>query len=350
MPDTHMSYIRSSAFVLATLTASATLAACASETDQPEPAQASGAALTNDVVKANPLPAGFDKQSAAAKQAELMRRVSKSGYALDKVASAAPLRDIDLAKFGLSVLDTFLLGGNIDTKRIIKQTMDHVSDDMPIEHDNKLIHARGSVAAVELVAVPSKYTGLYAGAKGLIRLSLAIKPGSFTPGMGLKLFVDGKASANVLAMQTVAGQGDDTNFFAHEFSNIIPIAPGGPLQLLERIFKLAAEKTNMLSVMPLARVSVDGTLVAAPVGPCQLYFTPTASTKAMISSRSSNDFRVDLAKAKSGTTLYEVSGSDKCGDASPGARIAIGTLRTTSEMIPSEYGDTALFFKHEEFR
>ncbi len=345
-----MPHLRTTALTLAALSASALFLACAAS---PRPADSSASsedALTNDVVKANPLPAGFDKKPAEEKRAELMRRIVASRYAIDRVGDVAPLRDLDLARFGLSLLDTWFTGGNIDSKRLIKQTMDHVGDDMPIEHDAKLIHAIGSVAEVELVSVPSKYTGLYKGARGLARFSLAIKPGSFTPGMGLKLFVDGKPSANVLAMQTVAGQGDDTNFFAHEFSNIIPLAPSGPLQLLEGLFKLAVEKTNMLSVAPLARVEGGGTSVAAPVAPCQLYFTPTAATHALISSRSANDFRVDLARAAQGTSLYDVSGTDTCGETRPEARIRIGVLQTTSEMIPSEYGDAALFFKHEEFR
>ena len=329
-----------------------TLGACATEATNVEDVEADERALSNDVVRTNPLPPGFDSRTAQAKQAELMRRIETSRYALARLDRDAPIRDLDLVRFGGALLDRALTGGNIHTKRLIRQTFDQVSDDMPIEHDTKFVHGVGSVASVELVPASSKYTGLFQGAKGLARFSLAIKPGSFTPGVGIKLFVDGKPSANVLAMQAVTGQGADTNFFANEFSNIIPIAPNGPLQLLEGIFKLATEKTNMLSVAPLGRVTLAGKAVdpSTAAAPCQIFLTPTPAVRTLISASSTNDFRVDLARVRPQTEIYEISGTDRCGDDRPEARLKIGTLRTTSEMIPSKYGDVALFFKHEEFR
>ena len=68
------------------------------------------------------------------------------------------------------------------------------SDFMP-EGRVKLIHAFGSVAKVEFLPIYSdenKYTGLFKGAHGLMRISLAGDPGedNFTPGLALKLFIN----------------------------------------------------------------------------------------------------------------------------------------------------------------
>ncbi len=40
----------------------------------------------------------------------------------------------------------------------------------------------------------------------------------FIPGLGMKFLVDGRKSVDLLAMESLAGQGDDQNFFKYEFS------------------------------------------------------------------------------------------------------------------------------------
>jgi hypothetical protein len=84
-----------------------------------------------------------------------------------------------------------------------------------------LIHAHGSLAPVrfDVVANNLGLTGLFSsGAQyGLMRLSLAGDPASgVSPGFGLKLFVDGQISANLIGMFSLDGQGADYNYFRHQ--------------------------------------------------------------------------------------------------------------------------------------
>merc|ERR1712066_707933 len=80
------------------------------------------------------------------------------------------------------------------------------------------------------------YTGLFQGAEyGIIRLSSAKAPDSsgVTPGMGVKLFRDGRPSANFVAMYSLDGQPcSDSNFFAHDWHNHIGTTNNFGLKLI----------------------------------------------------------------------------------------------------------------------
>ena len=55
-----------------------------------------------------------------------------------------------------------------------------------------------------------------------MRLSPA-KPsfGSFQPGAGLKILIDGRPSVNFLIMPSLDGQGNDLNVFSHGYTNVL---------------------------------------------------------------------------------------------------------------------------------
>ena len=83
-----------------------------------------------------------------------------------------------------------------------------------------MIHSVGTVAKVKLESSGvHSYTGIFKGANhGIVRLSLAKEPdteGTNTaPGMALKFLRDGKDSANLVAMYSVAGQVSEFNRFS----------------------------------------------------------------------------------------------------------------------------------------
>jgi hypothetical protein len=114
-------------------------------------------------------------------------------------------------------------------------TFDDYQDTLPSGRP-KLIHARGSLAPVKfnVVTNPNSHTGLFAtgGDSCFARLSVAINPNgnSFTPGMAIKCYRDNQPSGNIISMYSLDGQGNNWEFFANQFSNIIPEPTGAALK------------------------------------------------------------------------------------------------------------------------
>lgn len=232
----------------------------------------------------------------------------------------------------------------------------------------KVIHSFGAVATVAFEADPNaqtSYTGILKNGApfGMARLSLATKAvkktiGSqnFTPGMGLKFFLDGSGhpSVNLLVMYKLDGQ-SSFNFFANSFSNILP--PGeGPAQVAGTVAFAAGLASRGLSPHPgqltvehLSRWNADGSKVAESEAraPVRLTFVPTeTATASMSASTAETDFRaMVMEQVKSGTVIYDVWASDDPQPHGPfGTRI--GVLRTTSGFVASEFADRLLHFQH----
>lgn len=230
----------------------------------------------------------------------------------------------------------------------LNETFDHHSDEMPATRGkNKVIHSSGSVAKIFFQANEnSPFTGVFqTGAYGIVRLSVAASPesvGSFTPGMGLKLLIDGQQSVNVTVMYSLDGQGANTNFFANNFSNRIPEPKSLTLKILKQWFSLFVDDPLVLSVDHFAAVEADDRKVENPVIPYQLIFKPT--TEVQLSANSKNDFRIDLKTIEPGKTMYQVLAKANAND----QPFEIGKIILISKLIPSEYGDHQLFFQHRE--
>ena len=89
----------------------------------------------------------------------------------------------------------------------------------------KYIHRRGVMAKVMFLSKGNHpFTGIFSGFPcGLLRLSLTYRPNkAFAPGLALKVLRDGSPSANVSALYTLTGQGQNYNFLANPLSNIVP--------------------------------------------------------------------------------------------------------------------------------
>ncbi|MCB0411812.1 MAG: hypothetical protein KDD22_04760, partial [Bdellovibrionales bacterium] len=106
----------------------------------------------------------------------------------------------------------------------LDRSFTHTSDELP-KGRTKLLHPYGTVATVELVSNKNHpYQGVFAGALGVARLSLAGDPTrlGFTPGMALKFYRDQGPSVNIMVMQQLDGQKDNQNFFENTFTNALP--------------------------------------------------------------------------------------------------------------------------------
>lgn len=224
-------------------------------------------------------------------------------------------------------------------------SFDHTSDEMP-EGRPKIIHPAGCVATITFIPTKdSPYSGIYRGGIGLTRLSLAGDPSKigYTPGMALKFFIDGEPSVNLHIMNNLDGQGNDQNFFLHEFTNVLPKPKKKLLKLLDRWFRLFVENPRHLRVDHLAERDQSGAVELNPFFPYQILFVPTV--EAQIDSHTTRDFREELEDILAGTHLYSVEAVAFEGDEE---RRHIGDVYTTSEFMASAYGDLQLYFQHHE--
>lgn len=238
----------------------------------------------------------------------------------------------------------------------LKQKMDWLSDETPPKW-RKAIHAHGSVAKIKFIPTPNTpFTGLFQGADyGLLRLSLLGDPTrrGFAPGLAIKWLVGGKPSANFSALVSLAGQGKNSNFFAHEFSNIVPAANELGPRFINLIFRRVTKYPTKISLQDLGSVDRKGQPIPTPHYPEQVFLVPSSSVQ--FSEDSNTDFRDDLTSISAGTLLFSVYAVDasNMGDnaiASPDRRQYIGDIVTNSVFVSSFYGDSQLFFRHHRFQ
>ncbi len=281
-----------------------------------------------------PLPEEYETWAAAAKLDHLWKeRILPSRY--ETLPALTPIH----------VLGLFL------TPLRIK--MDRQEDQVP-RRWRKAIHAHGSVARVQWRARAGQpYSGLFQGAEhGLIRLSLTGDPQrrGFAPGLALKLFRDGCASANLSALVSLTGQNGNHNFFANELSNIVPVVPEFGPKLINQIFRRVSRYPTRLYLENLAEIDQKGHRVEQPRFPEQVFFVPNGEL--VFPEAPGHDFREDLASLSSGTLLYEIWAppprQDGEGDRRDQAE-PIADLLLTSPFLSSAYGDSHLFFRHQRF-
>ena len=310
-----------------------------------------------------PLPSDYESWLAVDKQNFLWeKRILGSQY--DRLP---PLQKIDVIGLFFTLLRT---------------KMDRLADQAPRKW-KKAIHAHGSVAKIKFVATAnSPYTGLFKGADyGLLRLSLTGEPSDrgFAPGLAIKLFRDGKPSANFSALVSLTGQGENYNFFANEFSNIVPVVNSFGPRFINLIFRRVTRFPTKLYLQDLAEIDRQGSPESQPDYPEQIFLVPNPQFQ--FSSSPPHDFRNDLATIPAKSRLFSVyaATSEQVGDraakkadainipshsnsqahqANASAREQpkyrqqaqlIGQIETTSDFISSFYGDSLLFFRHQRF-
>jgi hypothetical protein len=243
----------------------------------------------------------------------------------------------------------------------LKNKMDWLSDQTPPKW-RKAIHAHGSIAKIKFIpASDTPFTGLFQGADcGLVRLSLVGDPTrrGFAPGLAIKWLVDGQPSADFSALVSLAGQGKNSNFFAHEFSNVVPTVNQIGPKLINLIFRRVSKYPTKISLQDLGSVDQLGQSIPTPCYPEQVFLVPSSSVQ--FSEHSSSDFRDELTSIPTETLLFSIYAVDprkiKMGDetsALPDYRQHaqhIGDIISASEFVSSFYGDSQLFFRHHRFR
>ena len=234
--------------------------------------------------------------------------------------------------------------GNVNSLLFLNQTFDTNSDFMP-EGREKIIHSHGSVAAIRWTnAANSPFSGLFAPGDvcGVARLSLAGSPDTlgFTPGLAVKLLVDGRPSVNFQVMEQLDGQGDDHNVFARTFTNHLPAPTGFATRSLDFALSLIGRDLRHLDVDQGAYITSNGQAALSVAAPDQLAFVPSQSQA--IAADTQNDFRDELAQFAPGTKIYDVYGLT----GNQWIRFATVTLKTS--FTASSFGDQQLFFRHKQ--
>lgn len=255
----------------------------------------------------------------------------------------------------------------VDTKALISsvlwQKVNRIGDVTPPGYV-KPIHPMGALAKVKFTAADSTpYTGLFQGADyGFLRMSVTGDPGeedAFTPGLALKLMVDGKRSENISALYTLTGQGRNHDIFANELSNYVQHEAGALASIL--LFSTVSAKPTLLVMNDIAEVNQNGTAVSQPNAPTQIYFVPHANVQDLFVAEP-HDFREDLLMLPEDTVIYEVWGTSepiktsvlphltqRYAEERRASAIKIGEISLTSAFTVSAFGDSGMFFKHQRY-
>lgn len=293
-----------------------------------------------------PLPKEYESWSASQKQELLWdNRILKSQY-----AQLPPLKKIDV----LGLLFT-----------ILRIKMDDLSDQAP-PNWKKAIHAHGSVAKIKFVPTANTpFTGLFKGADfGFLRVSLTGDPTDrgFAPGLAIKFFVDGKPSENFSALVSLTGQDKNYNFFANEFSNIVPVVNSFGPKFINWIFSRVTKYPTKIYLQGLGQTDQRGNKEISPYYPYQIFLVPNPYIK--FPESPPHDFRNDMANIAPATSLFSVYAVDpgQTGDDLASREVKtidqpeyrqkaqlIGNIQTTSDFVSSFYGDSLLFFRHQRF-
>lgn len=241
----------------------------------------------------------------------------------------------------------------------MRTKMDRLTDEAPPDW-KKAIHAHGSVAKIKFsAAADTPFTGIFRGADfGLLRLSVTGDPSArgVAPGLAMKFLIDRAESANFSALVSLTGQGNNYNFFANEFSNIVPVVREIGPKLINLMFMRVTRYPTRLSLENLAQTDQFGQRDRAPYAPDQIFLVPDANVQ--FPPTPPRDFRDDLATLAPGTKLFSVYAVDPrnlsaewIGKPEYRAQAQrIGEIFTTSEFVCSVYGDRQLFFRHQRFR
>jgi hypothetical protein len=230
----------------------------------------------------------------------------------------------------------------------LSPTCDHFSDLIPYDHE-KRIHSVGQVAAMQFESNGEhEYTGVFQGSPyALVRLSLAAKPSEragTTPGLAVKFLRSGMPSANFVAMHSLEAQASG-NFFEKDFTNHLNSADGAVKQYIASKFAEVSAPPEAVGLSDIAAYTVDGDQVDQPIFPFEIMLVPNVDlqTQFVNAPATEQGFEDIMLSIPAETNLYDVLAR-----ASPTApKKVIGTMKITTKLMYSSFGDDDLFFRHQ---
>lgn len=279
----------------------------------------------------------YKSASAAGKQAMLWKAVEATHY------SKVPPVKFSFIYFGVRFLSLPFLSRPFDVTLDVRPPR------------TKWLHQFGTIAKAEFVPdqdPPPNYewnyppfTGLFeTGAVGVVRLSLAMNTRFYITGLSLKLLVDGKPSENLTVNPSLDPQ-DTKNFFELGMTDRLPPAQkfpfGPPADVLANFWMGMISDPTAQSVAHFAKVKSNGDPVERPRAPYQVFCIP-ASNDLMQDPNTTEDFRDLIGNIKPDTVLYRLHARPS----KDGPWIPIGSIKTTSRFVISEFDDRVLSYRH----
>jgi len=199
------------------------------------------------------------------------------------------------------------------------------------------------------------YTGIFQGASfGIVRISTFREP---TPsrtdplfGMGLKFLRDGVESASLVASVGSDGQ-KSWNVFKNSWSTHLPLPIYiKPFHIEVATFAVGASPhVRQVGLSDWARYGENGRRFTDSEMnyPYKLVFRPTGDI--VFPDEYHGALADDLATVEKDAVLWDVFAWDNPEELG-GREELIGSLILTSPLVPSLWGDTKLFFRHQDMR
>ncbi len=281
----------------------------------------------------------------------------------------------NLVPFEKDRIKAFLAG---TTKNFWKSFVD--SPEIKPDDYMRLTHRHGVFAQARLVINPefqNRYTGLLKKGSNcvLVRFSSAVSPATswnrFTPGFAAKFFVNGKQSSqNLIVQHSIAGQGNDINYYEYPLSNKLKFTENQPAgfpafsRFFNTIQDYLKDKTNLkmvdpreLSVEHLASINRNGKKVRNPKSP-RFIFLVAPEGRAF--STGEHDFRQDFLALNegipadengrinkaNGIRLFDVYVAEEFTDNPKVSAQPIGYFESKSHFAVSDLADLRVSFRH----
>ena len=292
----------------------------------------------------------YEDQTAQLKQAKLRSRAEQEDHRADgdlprstiRLSALHSLRnlhqnldyasDIRHPSLGAKALHQSGVTANVSLEKLTPEEVAELCDEMALPDSVREAALENAAGGIKPTA-----TGFLAGCVyGMVRLSIAVPyplkipgrpPFGFVPGIGLKCFVDGKPSRNLLFMDTMEGQGDDLNFFRNTLSSILSPSHRAETAALAALFEGIEQQAFVLPTAGLADIRRDGSAEPHPWIPLQLHLV--ATTMALESHRVYDDFRADLiAGLGPGDAIYTIFAARTRGE------LGVPILRMAPQVAP----------------
>lgn len=182
-----------------------------------------------------------------------------------------------------------------------------------------------------------------------------------TPTMAVKLLRDDMPSVNILA-NTSFEPLSSFNFFSADFHTHIPLfADECNQQTVQRKFAEQTSTIGALGTSEVSRFDSQGNEELNNNFPFKIWFEPNQDLRALWpETREFNSegaevpFYEQLKELQEGDVMLRVMAMDHPDDPrrfnGPSNIQHIANIRLTSEMLTSPFGDTRLYFKHEDMR
>jgi hypothetical protein len=250
--------------------------------------------------------------------------------------------------------NTFLLMYLLFVKSL-RYTTRLVSDERPFR-TAKAFRSVGVVAKATWTVVvddnPSPFSGLFrTGADYvLMRFSQTQEPEPHKtwPGISIKIFIDGKPSVNVGAMETLSGQ-SSCNFFEKDFSNHLPPPETVLHKLVTLKFRTVSRHPQKWGIKEWATLFPNGTTVDDKVrAPYRLIWRPRSNVTDQFEDCDEGALLEQMESTITpGTVVYDLFGVE--GPEEDSQEWYLGFFTVTGPVVRSAYADRKLFFRHQKF-